>query len=102
VIVASNGGSPAHPNCYYNLKANPLTTIEAGAETVTVLAQELDGGNLRVPPGQARGTTVRGQPRSAHVEPARLGLGLKNQGKRLQLRPAVRAGAPCRAMTREP
>jgi deazaflavin-dependent oxidoreductase (nitroreductase family) len=42
-IVASNGGSPTHPNWYYNLKANPMITVEVGTQTFTVLAQELDG-----------------------------------------------------------
>jgi deazaflavin-dependent oxidoreductase (nitroreductase family) len=41
-IWAANGGSPTHPNWYYNLKAHPEITAEAGAETFTVLAQELD------------------------------------------------------------
>ena len=40
---ASNGGSPAHPNWYYNLKAHPRITVEVGTQTFTVLAQELDG-----------------------------------------------------------
>jgi deazaflavin-dependent oxidoreductase (nitroreductase family) len=42
-IVASNGGSPAHPAWYYNLKANPRITVEVGAQTFTVLAEELEG-----------------------------------------------------------
>jgi deazaflavin-dependent oxidoreductase (nitroreductase family) len=42
-IWAANGGSPAHPNWYYNLKAHPAVTVEVGAETFTVLAEELDG-----------------------------------------------------------
>jgi deazaflavin-dependent oxidoreductase (nitroreductase family) len=42
-IVASNGGSPAHPGWYYNLKANPRIKVEVGTETLTVLAEELDG-----------------------------------------------------------
>jgi deazaflavin-dependent oxidoreductase (nitroreductase family) len=42
-IVASNGGSPAHPAWYHNLKANPLITAEAGGQTFTVRARELDG-----------------------------------------------------------
>jgi deazaflavin-dependent oxidoreductase (nitroreductase family) len=42
-IWAANGGSPAHPNWYYNLKANPRITVEVGAEAFTVLAQELAG-----------------------------------------------------------
>ena len=41
-IVASNGGSSAHPAWYYNLKANPRITVEVGAQTFTVLAEELD------------------------------------------------------------
>jgi deazaflavin-dependent oxidoreductase (nitroreductase family) len=42
-IWAANGGSPAHPNWYHNLKANPRITVEVGSQTFTVLAQELDG-----------------------------------------------------------
>ena len=42
-IVASNGGSPTHPDWYYNLKANPRIKVEVGTETLTVLAEELDG-----------------------------------------------------------
>jgi len=42
-IVASNGGSPTHPDWYYNLKANPSIKAEVGAQTFTVLAEELDG-----------------------------------------------------------
>jgi deazaflavin-dependent oxidoreductase (nitroreductase family) len=41
-IVASNGGSPVHPDWYHNLKANPGVTVEVGTETFTVLARELD------------------------------------------------------------
>ena len=41
-IVASNGGSPAHPDWYYNLQANPRITVEGGAQTFTVMAEELD------------------------------------------------------------
>jgi deazaflavin-dependent oxidoreductase (nitroreductase family) len=41
-IVASNGGSPAHPAWYYNLKANPKITVEVGTQTFTALAEELD------------------------------------------------------------
>ncbi len=42
VIIASNGGSPRHPAWYYNLKANPKITVEVGAETFRVMAEELD------------------------------------------------------------
>jgi deazaflavin-dependent oxidoreductase (nitroreductase family) len=40
-IVASNGGSPTHPDWYYNLKAHPAITVEMGTRTFTVLAEEL-------------------------------------------------------------
>ena len=43
VIVASSGGSSTHPDWYYNLKANPRITVEVGAQTFTVLADELAG-----------------------------------------------------------
>jgi deazaflavin-dependent oxidoreductase (nitroreductase family) len=43
VIVASNGGSPAHPGWYHNLKAHPVITAEVGSQTLSVLAEELDG-----------------------------------------------------------
>jgi deazaflavin-dependent oxidoreductase (nitroreductase family) len=42
-IVASSGGSPAHPDWYYNLKANPRITVEVGTQTFTALAEELHG-----------------------------------------------------------
>ncbi len=42
-VVASNGGSPAHSDWYYNLKAHPRITVEVGAQTFTVLAEELNG-----------------------------------------------------------
>ena len=41
-IVASNGGSPAHPDWYYNLKANPAITVEVGTRVFPVVAEELD------------------------------------------------------------
>ena len=41
-IVAANGGSPAHPDWYYNLKANPRIKVEVGTKTFTVVAEELD------------------------------------------------------------
>jgi len=42
-VVASNGGSPSHPGWVYNLRAHPRTTVEFGAETFAVVAEELDG-----------------------------------------------------------
>jgi deazaflavin-dependent oxidoreductase (nitroreductase family) len=41
-IWAANGGSPAHPGWFYNLKANPRITVEVGTQTFTVVAEELD------------------------------------------------------------
>jgi deazaflavin-dependent oxidoreductase (nitroreductase family) len=41
-IWAANGGSPTHPNWYYNLKADPRIKAEVDTQTFTVLAQELD------------------------------------------------------------
>jgi deazaflavin-dependent oxidoreductase (nitroreductase family) len=49
-IWAANGGSPAHPNWYYNLKANPRITVEVGAEAFTVLAQETIMTDMPLPP----------------------------------------------------
>jgi deazaflavin-dependent oxidoreductase (nitroreductase family) len=40
-IWAANGGSPTHPNWYYNLKAAPRIKVEVDTQTFTVLAQEL-------------------------------------------------------------
>jgi deazaflavin-dependent oxidoreductase (nitroreductase family) len=42
-IWAANGGSPTHPEWYYNLKANPRITVEVGTQTFTVVAEELGG-----------------------------------------------------------
>ncbi len=33
VVIASKGGAPTHPDWYYNLVANPLVTVEFGADT---------------------------------------------------------------------
>ena len=43
VIFASKGGAPENPGWYYNLKANPETTIEVGDQTVPVRASEAAG-----------------------------------------------------------
>jgi deazaflavin-dependent oxidoreductase (nitroreductase family) len=32
VIIASKGGSPNHPDWYYNIAANPKVTVEVGTE----------------------------------------------------------------------
>jgi deazaflavin-dependent oxidoreductase (nitroreductase family) len=41
-IVAFNGGSPTHPDWYYNLKANPTIRVEMGTQTFTAIAEGLD------------------------------------------------------------
>src|SRR5260370_11921601 len=52
-IWAANGGSPTHPNWYYNLKANPRITVHVGTQTFTVLPQAL-GSPARPPPRPKR------------------------------------------------
>ncbi len=42
-IIASKGGYPKNPAWYYNLKANPETTIQVGREKRTVRAREATG-----------------------------------------------------------
>ena len=32
IIIASKGGAPTNPDWFYNLKANPVVTIERGTE----------------------------------------------------------------------
>ncbi|HVM72274.1 MAG TPA: nitroreductase family deazaflavin-dependent oxidoreductase [Anaerolineales bacterium] len=32
VVIASKGGAPTNPDWYYNLLANPLVSVETGAE----------------------------------------------------------------------
>jgi deazaflavin-dependent oxidoreductase (nitroreductase family) len=39
VVVASKGGHPKNPAWYYNLRANPLTTVQVGSEKRTVRAR---------------------------------------------------------------
>jgi deazaflavin-dependent oxidoreductase (nitroreductase family) len=39
LIVASQGGSPTHPAWFHNLKANPATRIQIGAEARDVRAR---------------------------------------------------------------
>jgi deazaflavin-dependent oxidoreductase (nitroreductase family) len=43
VIVGSNGGSLTDPTWCHNLRANARIDVELGAETFTVLAEELKG-----------------------------------------------------------
>jgi deazaflavin-dependent oxidoreductase (nitroreductase family) len=41
VVVASNEGSPTHPDWVYNLRAHPTVTVELGVQTLTMQAEEL-------------------------------------------------------------
>jgi deazaflavin-dependent oxidoreductase (nitroreductase family) len=43
VIVASKGGSPTHPLWYLNLRDNPESEIQVGAEKVRVRARDAEG-----------------------------------------------------------
>ena len=47
LVVASKGGDPKAPGWYHNLKANPVATVEVGAEhgteTFEVRAHEAEG-----------------------------------------------------------
>ena len=42
-IFGSKAGATTNPDWFHNLKANPETTIEVGAETVPVTATVLEG-----------------------------------------------------------
>ena len=33
VVIASKGGSPTHPDWYFNVLTNPVVTVETGRET---------------------------------------------------------------------
>src|SRR3954471_18463872 len=43
VVVAANGGRPTHPQWYFNLQAEPNTTVEVGAETHEVAVRFAEG-----------------------------------------------------------
>ena len=47
LIIASKGGAPKHPAWYANLVANPMVTVELGADTyqavaITIVGEERD------------------------------------------------------------
>ncbi len=42
-VLATKGGADSNPAWYHNLRANPDTTIEVGAEKIAVRAVELRG-----------------------------------------------------------
>src|SRR5215469_13907269 len=41
--VASQGGSPAHPQWYYNFRANPAVQLQDGANRTDMIAREVIG-----------------------------------------------------------
>ena len=43
LVFASKGGSPANPDWYHNLKANPNVKIEVGDDKIDVHAEEITG-----------------------------------------------------------
>jgi deazaflavin-dependent oxidoreductase (nitroreductase family) len=43
IIIASKGGAPTHPDWYYNLKANPIVTVEVGREQFQARAVVTEG-----------------------------------------------------------
>jgi deazaflavin-dependent oxidoreductase (nitroreductase family) len=43
VIIASKGGAPTNPDWYHNLRANPLVTVELGAERFEAQARITEG-----------------------------------------------------------
>ena len=38
VIIASKGGAPTNPDWYYNIRANPMVTVEVGTERLQAAA----------------------------------------------------------------
>src|SRR5690348_9278610 len=42
-VFGSKGGAPTNPDWYYNLVANPETTVEVGTETIPVKARVAKG-----------------------------------------------------------
>ena len=43
IIIASKGGAPTNPDWYYNVKANPLVTVELGHEQFQAQATIAEG-----------------------------------------------------------
>src|SRR5262249_20387263 len=43
IIIASKGGAPTHPDWYHNVLANPIVTVELGAERFQAHATVAEG-----------------------------------------------------------
>ena len=42
-VFATKGGSPVHPDWYFNLVAHPVVTVEIGTETYQATAESVTG-----------------------------------------------------------
>ena len=47
VLIASQGGSPKHPNWYYNLRANPTVKIQDGSTVYDMNVTEINDAKER-------------------------------------------------------
>ncbi len=43
IVFASKGGAPTNPDWYFNVKANPVASIEVGTESHSVVARVAEG-----------------------------------------------------------
>lgn len=43
IVIASKGGADTHPDWYYNLRANPVVTLEVGTEKFQARATIAEG-----------------------------------------------------------
>jgi deazaflavin-dependent oxidoreductase (nitroreductase family) len=43
IVIASKGGAPTNPDWYYNIKANPMVTVELGREQFQARAVIAEG-----------------------------------------------------------
>jgi len=43
IVIASKGGSPTHPDWYYNLVAHPAVIVEVGTERIPAQASVAEG-----------------------------------------------------------
>ncbi|HTR75761.1 MAG TPA: nitroreductase family deazaflavin-dependent oxidoreductase [Solirubrobacterales bacterium] len=64
VVFASKAGAPVNPGWYHNLKADPNVSIEVGADTLDVVAEEATGEER----DRLYATQVEQQPQFAEYE----------------------------------
>ena len=58
ILIASKGGYPKNPAWFYNLKANPDTTIQIGSKRIAGARARGHPGGVR-PSVEARGQSLR-------------------------------------------